>query len=329
MRLASVDTLRGIAAMMVVVYHITGGYAASPVWTAYGFTGVYLFFVISGFCIHLRAARGQEPRFGQFWRRRLLRLYPAYLASIVLYIWWSHEFSVYDLVMHLLMLHNFDPRTVFSMNGVWWTLAIEEQLYALYFVLLWMRKRWNWTIVLSITFAARFGILAISLGLNRLGFALPFQESALANWWIWAIGALAVEAYMGKVKLPPVAYSLTVAVTVFVVAALLYDLGVAAPGTWVSRLSAVIAPPLWGLTFFCVLNRFVRDGLSVQVVSFIGLFSYSLYLTHEVVIGYLPEPGILVFAACLAFAYLFFLLFEKPFMHLVSRRSLAATIEGQ
>jgi peptidoglycan/LPS O-acetylase OafA/YrhL len=49
------------------------------------------------------------------------------------------RFFVYDVVMHLLMLHNFDPHTCYSINGVFWTLAIEEQLYLAYFLLLYLQ----------------------------------------------------------------------------------------------------------------------------------------------------------------------------------------------
>ncbi len=54
------------------------------------------------------------------------------------------HFFVYDVVMHLLMLHNLDPHTCYSINGVFWTLAVEEQLYLAYFLLLFLRNRWGW-----------------------------------------------------------------------------------------------------------------------------------------------------------------------------------------
>src|SRR5215218_1506288 len=101
MRLRSVDALRGIAALGVVVYHaVEQGKQALPnnllayplrlvqFISSFGYVGVFLFFVISGFCIHLQWARtraaGEEPdvRFAPFWKRRLRRLYPPYLIAL-------------------------------------------------------------------------------------------------------------------------------------------------------------------------------------------------------------------------------------------------------
>ena len=114
--------------------------------SSFGYIGVFLFFVISGFCIHLqwaksRAAGKPTIQFGSFWRRRIRRLYPPYLIAFALFMLMAASttginvthFFVYDVVMHLLMLHNLDPQTCYSINGVFWTLAIEEQLYLAYF----------------------------------------------------------------------------------------------------------------------------------------------------------------------------------------------------
>src|SRR6267378_8534862 len=137
-RLASIDALRGMAALGVVLYHAVGVAGDSvpqnllrwPVvfihsLTSFGYVGVFLFFVISGFCIHLQwakayaAGRPHEIRFGLFWKRRIRRLYPAYLIALLLYLLMT-AFSVgikltggfvYNVVMHLFMLHNLDPKT--------------------------------------------------------------------------------------------------------------------------------------------------------------------------------------------------------------------------
>src|SRR4051794_21457001 len=132
-RLRSIDALRGIAALGVVFYHaveqgdkaLPNNFLKYPVkllqfGSSFGYIGVFLFFVISGFCIHLQWARGrannEPPRiaFGSFWRRRIRRLYPPYLIAIVLFLGLSAasiglnvtHFFIYDVVLHLLMLHN-------------------------------------------------------------------------------------------------------------------------------------------------------------------------------------------------------------------------------
>lgn len=226
------------------------------------------------------------------------------------------------------MLHNLDARTVYSMNGVWWTLAVEEQLYLLYFVLLWMRRKWGWAVVLTTTFLLRFVVLGVSLAFHQMGVDIPFSESALSNWWIWALGALSVEAYMGIVRLPRLFYSLTFAAAILIAAGGLFHAGIVSPGTIVSQAAAVFTPLLWGLAFFTIVNRCVRDGLGLRSLAFVGLFSYSLYLTHEFVIRVVPFGLLIGFSISLAFAYAFFRLFEKPFMKSADHKSRSGTRTG-
>src|SRR3979409_2147051 len=104
-RLQSIDALRGVAAVGVGLYHaVSQTQKAVPYnlfqWpvkliqflSSYGYIGVFLFFVISGFCIHLqwaksRAAQQPQPiQFGSFWRRRIRRLYPPYLIAFALFM---------------------------------------------------------------------------------------------------------------------------------------------------------------------------------------------------------------------------------------------------
>src|SRR5882724_9612047 len=237
-RLYSIDALRGGAALGVVLFHafflergyIIPGFSSAgaglitgtldrtlKLFFSYGFTGVFLFFVISGFCIHLRwtkakaAGNGGDLGFISFWKRRFRRLYPAYLAALTIYLlihYFTHQFQLswftaWDVGLHLLMLHNIDYRTVYSLNGVFWTLAIEEQLYLGYFLLLIIRGRFGWIKTLSFLLAGRF--LMYGLGaFIRVAFNVytPINEAAISNWFIWALGAVSVEAVFGLLTLP-------------------------------------------------------------------------------------------------------------------------------
>ena len=113
------------------------------------------------------------------------------------------HFFVYDILMHVLMLHNLDPQTCYSINGVFWTLAIEEQLYLAYFLLLFLRTRWGWGPTLLICALAR---LAWFYGMHffwqQTGVGIPVPEAAASHWFTWALGAIAVEASFGLVTIP-------------------------------------------------------------------------------------------------------------------------------
>lgn len=362
-RLQSIDALRGIAALCVVLYHavlqtqnaVPGNIFQWPVkgvvfLSSLGYIGVFLFFVISGFCIHLQWAKSritnpQPIRFGSFWKRRIRRLYPPYLIAIFLFLAMGAysvgidvtHFFVYDLVMHLLMLHNLDPHTCYSINGVFWTLAIEEQLYLTYFLLLYLRKRWGWGVTLLVCGLTRLGWFFLSHGVwLATGYGLPVPEAAASHWFGWALGALAVEAAVGLVELPKWCRNIWLSLLAIVGAsAISLTLPLIQKDTFLHDASWMLMHPLWGFGFFVVVNRAVnaertwmerlQQPLLVTMAAAIGVFSYSLYLTHELVImqswrftidGFPPMLNTLlvVTPATIAFAWLFYRFCEKPYM---------------
>ena len=374
-RLTSIDALRGAAAIGVVLYHTnaTPGVDRSLLWgdalddlMFLGKYGVWLFFVISGFCIHLQWARARvvpgarELEFGEFWRRRIRRLYPPYLVTLAFYIAIRFStgtlsldgLSAWQVFLHLFMLQNLDPRAISTMNNIYWTLAVEEQLYLLYFVFLAIRRRWGWGAALGIALGARVGWFALAFVLHRVwAVDIIVSQAAMVQWMIWILGALSVEAAFGLVALPSWARRLPVAGVLLSIASLMvwaqnYWLG---PGL-LNDLIWVGAEPVWGAGFFVLVNYLVareqrgelmlRWPAAVRWFAGVGVFSYSLYLTHEivewhawpVVARFLVNAGIglphivvaaVLLAACLAFARAFFQLFERPFLS----RSRAAAVQ--
>jgi peptidoglycan/LPS O-acetylase OafA/YrhL len=355
-RLWTIDALRGAAALGVVLHHASSVIGATPstiegivrgaLW--FGRYGVWLFFVISGFCIHYRwavAARdgcAAPPDFLGFWRRRIRRLYPPYLVALLVFVLlrfggeWTTPHAMRAIGLHLLMLHNLDVSTVSSINEVFWTLAIEEQLYLLYFVLVRLRASSGWPVVLAAGLAARLAWFCIAGALHRLGFVeILVTQSAFAQWPVWMLGALSVEAMLGLVRIPRVFTNVVACIALLAVGALMsYGLLYVLPAGTVYRAVWFSADVVWGLGFFVMLNLAVRrqrDRRAPSVVgsalAAVGLFSYSLYLTHEIVTGYgwsriasifAGAPVVIVIAALtLASVILgraFFLLFERPFL---------------
>lgn len=363
-RLRGIDALRGAAALGVVLYHaVEQGKHVLPnnpfqypvravqFASSFGYIGVFLFFVISGFCIHLQWAKskaaGVEPeiRFGAFWKRRIRRLYPPYIITLLLFMLLTAatvglnvtRFFIYDLGMHLLMLHNLDAHTCYTINGVFWTLAIEEQLYLAYFLLLFIRVRWGWGVTLAVCLFARLAWMGLShVVWLKTGFGIPVPEAAASHWFTWALGALGVEVYFGLTTLRGWSRDLRLATVLIVAASALSTyLPWISKDTFLHDTSWFLIHPLWGLGFFIVVNRTVLAEQSwlrhaklpslVSVFSTLGVFSYSIYLTHELVImqswfwvnprwWQLANVLVVVLPSVIIFAWVFFWFCEKPFM---------------
>lgn len=149
-RLQTIDALRGIAALMVCAFHFLHGNrdflpeGLLKTGSSYGKLGVEVFFVISGFIIpYALFRRGYRiSDFGVFLLKRIVRLEPPYLASILIVLVLGYasgiapgfrgppfELSIPQVLLHLAYLNTFFDHP--WLNPVFWTLAIELQFYFL------------------------------------------------------------------------------------------------------------------------------------------------------------------------------------------------------
>jgi len=149
-RLELLDYGRFFAAIIVVLYHYTfNGIANGKIvsithvdslvnFTKYGYLGVELFFMISGFVI-FHSAKNRTP--AQFAVSRATRLYPSYwfaviFTSIFALYWGGDLMSVYptQIIANFTLLQNY--LGVGHVDGVYWTLVYEIKFYALVFFIL-------------------------------------------------------------------------------------------------------------------------------------------------------------------------------------------------
>ncbi len=180
MRYCLIDVLRAIAALLVLVFHVTAlgewKVFAEPQWALplrQGWIGVDLFLVISGFVITLSAAREREKTpIGFRWRfmqRRIKRLVPLYLLTCVVYVFLvrpeiltrSPGEILIQVASHALFLQNLHPFTHGVINGVSWSLALEMQFYVvLVFSIGWLLRLGVWRVLLmlvAVSWAWRYG----------------------------------------------------------------------------------------------------------------------------------------------------------------------------
>lgn len=159
-----VETWRGIASLLVLWVHWGPvlGWPMGPM--AFGFTGVDLFFVLSGFVFAPTVMAGRAPSLGAYAVRRFARIYPAYLAALALYalLAWHAGKPLLYLPEHLLMAHMQSREMTFYYNPVFWSLPSEVAFYALVPLLaqgLCRHSQIRWTLLFALALALRLAMV--------------------------------------------------------------------------------------------------------------------------------------------------------------------------
>jgi peptidoglycan/LPS O-acetylase OafA/YrhL len=350
-RRPGLDLLRAIAIVLVVVYHAgLFGFVLPYDVQRFGWIGVDLFFVLSGYLIggQLLAAlaRGKPPQVGQFYWRRALRILPAFLVVVAIYFFlpsWREYPTIPPAWKFLAFTQNFGLRggTAFSHA---WSLCIEAQFYLLLPFLLLVLVRWqrgHWIVPYMIVL---FGIL------TRAWIAYDNVHSPAPSFAVWQ-GSIYYPTYG---RLDPLTMGVCLAaIEHFRPAWWTAMLGVAKwiwfPGVAAIVLALVLAEdplsvascafgfPLIALGFSALLLCAVSPELPFSRVAIPGAallatVAYSVYLTHKLaihgvltfgaahsiaatsVIGYL-----LMFCAILIGGAALFFAVERPFLQIRQR----------
>lgn len=173
-RLEVLDGLRFLAAMAVLAYHFT---TMDRVWQrpavdvfpqqtfAYGWLGVYLFFLISGFVICMSSwGRGA----GAFLVSRAVRLYPVYWLSVVVvaavttvWPWWQRPDGWGSTLVNLTMLQ--DAFGVPSVAEVYWTLWAELRFYLLFSLVVWWGLTYRRVVGFCVTWLGAVAVAKVAV----------------------------------------------------------------------------------------------------------------------------------------------------------------------
>lgn len=306
---ASLDLLRAVASLMVCWYHFA--YFLPDGWlkasSQYCWLGVEAFFVVSGFVIPWSLHRGGYliSHYGRFLLKRVVRLDPPYVASIILvlvlaylstlsHLYRGKPFSIdwAQVALHLGYLNVFFPEKPW-LNTVYPTLAVEFEYYLLIGLL-------HPLLVHPSPLVRR-----TTLGLFLLAcFALPFPKHLPHYAPLFALGIVAYQMKTGLVGRQE--------------------------GTVAAALAALVAligsDPLHvpvGLASFVVI---LCVGRTNAIIAFFGSISYSVYLLHVPLGSRVINLGsywahslwakagliLAAFAVTIAGAWLFHRFIEKP-----------------
>ncbi len=271
-RFQTLDVFRGLAAMIVVVYHYfyryeqLYGHEGIPVdWTRLGLYGVHFFFLISGFVIYWSLQRA--PSVSSFLVSRFSRIFPAYWVALILTFSLvalfglpGREFEFVTLVINFSMIQEY--LNVPHIDQAYWTLTTELTFYF-------------W--------------IAVLLATGRLKHA---------EYWLLPFMAIGAAHYLGFIELPlRVSKSLLIKhANLFMAGILLYRLYTATHKWDIWPLLVVSAAmnfliytkvwyDPWFLASYYVAFALAVTGrlnkLCVRPLLWLGSISYTLYLLHQ------------------------------------------------
>lgn len=350
-----IDGLRAVAILSVVIFH------AFPFWLPGGFVGVDVFFVISGFLIStiiFRSLQRGDFSFTEFYAHRIKRIFPALivvLTACYAFGWFAlmpsefkqlgkHMAAGAGFVQNFILREEvgyFDTAAELKPLLHLWSLAIEEQFYLIYPVLIFV----VWRVGLNVlTVVLLLGL--ISFGLNISGvranptetFFMPqtrfwellagsvlaylqfFKKAKLASWMQqWAFHPVLFRHPPQSLRRGEVLNSVLSVVGLLLLIAAVWFINKSKPFPGYRAVLPVLGafllilagPEAWG-------NRVV---LANRLMVFVGLISYPLYLWHwpilsfaRVIEGEIPSRKIRISAVVLSFvlAWLTYRLIEKP-----------------
>jgi peptidoglycan/LPS O-acetylase OafA/YrhL len=303
-----IDGLRALAVLAVVAYHVFPALAPG------GFVGVDVFFVISGFLIStiiFKSLASGKFSFLEFYAHRVRRIFPALILvmAVCLFFGWNtllanefiylgkHIAASAGFVQNLLLWGEtgyFDIASELKPLNHLWSLAIEEQFYLVFPLLLWCAWRAGLNLLAAV---ALIGILSFAANLygayhDPIGTFFSLQTRA----WELMVGAvagwLALYGIRAYETLRPQGSSLAFwpnsvlsCVGLLLILIAIFGLDKTVPYPGVLALLPVLGAALLLLSgHMAWTNRII---LSNRVPVFVGLISYPLYLWHWPLLSYL------------------------------------------
>jgi len=328
--LPHIESLRAIAVVSVVIYHIERS------WLPGGYLGVDIFFVISGFVITRSLMRQGSAsiwtRLAAFYIRRIKRLLPALALIVVTAIVlirlvnpWTEfinrtgitaMFGISNIQLYLVNTDYFGENNNLNPLMHTWSLGIEEQFYLVYPLLcfLTMRRPDGGRSLLTV-------ILGAVTVLSFLGFTLLFHTHQPAVYYLmpfraWELGIgclLALHLLALESRTPLVVQTLA-----FLGIIVAFVVGYRSPV--ISAFLAVGGSA--GLILAGAKESALNRVMLTSPLQYLGRLSYSIYLWHWLIIGlaiwtvgvnWISIPAIVI--ATLGLASLSFHLLEEPARH--------------
>lgn len=359
-RLVPLDGLRGLAVLIVFIYHMGGG-ASSRVAAVHwfglvvrqGWTGVTLFFILSGFLITgiLWDSRGEEHWWRNFYTRRVLRIFPLYYASLLIVLIGAAYVGTFHVALSriwspVLFLQDVPGRAAAAIVNTgspmplehFWSLAVEEQFYLV----------WPFLLLLPRTKRAALHLCAtIFLVSEALWIGQWFTPviAAYSPLVVTRAGEMAAGAWLAIAYRTPLWEKLRTPARIAAPAGLIIFFLVTLLG---GRPSALNLPAIT-LSFAALLVLSLKQGvtakmLSMRLICWLGTISYGIYVYHVLLwplfrfgakslagssagVRYSLAKVFVTTAGTLLVSWLSFRYFERPFLRRKRRFPTAGPVD--
>ncbi|HEX9060791.1 MAG TPA: acyltransferase [Clostridia bacterium] len=310
------DGLRGIAIVMVVLFHIwqqswlnhsinIGGLSIDLNFIpATGYLGVELFFFISAFCLFYPYARHMIEGYKlqsvrQFAYRRAIKIIPSYFLSIILILaiiggnFGSISDAMKHIVTHIFFIHSWFPDTYGSINGVFWSLAVEVQFYFIFPLICWLFRKKPLIVYISMSiFSIAFRYYIQNYKPDDFHFLLNQLPCFLDIFGAGMFAAYLFVLMKNRIKnieaLAPFFTILSVLffIIFYYMLKWLYDLHFPDEGIklWQSQNRIYLSLIFLLITISSAFSiKIYRKILANKLLVFLSVISYNLYIWHQLV----------------------------------------------
>jgi peptidoglycan/LPS O-acetylase OafA/YrhL len=294
--LLSIDILRAIAALGVFSYHQhVASYLASYSHIAIidqldnfgALFAVPLFFLISGYCIHLSNLKyikeNKALPLKEYYKRRFLRIYPPYLFALIFaiatnYFTYGKSSSYEDIIVHVFSLQGFTVKYFNTINVVLWTISIEIAFYLIYPVFYYIRLKY------SLNKALLFSLVVTTVSIIYFSLqekvSLPQHFCVFNLWFAWCCGAYLAD----KITFDPVQLKKPVFMLIYCGIVVAFIAIHFIPNNW-SIVYDQLDILIWTAPLVLLISNEnwlqKHNNIFITLLANIGLSSYSLYLLHE------------------------------------------------
>lgn len=295
-RYQSLDLWRGLAALLVTVFHAFASYTGAsygdyhPIVGACwlvggnGWLGVHIFFVVSGYCIAAAVDAGvtRKRSVANFLRDRVLRIYPAYWAALVFaalvgaltapFIGKSPATALpqswTNFIADIFLVQPFFTDHFFLL--VSWSLAYEVCFYAMCALgMLLLLARCPAALVLGL--GGGFALLAL------IGPAVPFPLGLWPEFYLGVLSFTVLRAWQAR--------NLRAALLAALIGLVLIVIGVVTKSSYPLTMYATASVTALGLVLLHPFDSKMSEVKWLKPLAFLGVISYSLYLVHLIVVS--------------------------------------------